>query len=131
MLRMKRLGGGSKQAYDRYKHLFAGLALWYLCFNYLKIVWEIFYPGSSASERSTLQWTADHWHRDKTTRPTDFHFLEDLIIHSYWSSIVAILKPWIQQQNCRLCMHNSEEVGEWLSKLSSTQWSQAMRWLDD
>lgn len=28
-------------------------------------------------------------------------------------------------------MHNSEEVGEWLSELSSAQWSQAMRWLDD
>ena len=25
----------------------------------------------------------------------------------------------------------SDEVGEWLSGLSSAQWEQAMRWLDD
>lgn len=62
MLGMKGIGVGSKQAYDRYEHFFPGLALWHLRFNYLKMVWEIFYPGGSASERSTLQWAADHWH---------------------------------------------------------------------
>lgn len=83
MLGMKALGAGMDHRYESYQHLFPGLALWHLCFNYLKMVWEVFYPGGSASERSTLQWAADHWHRDKTTRPTDFHSLEDLTIHSY------------------------------------------------
>ena len=55
MLGMRRLGIGSKWVYDRYEHLFPGLALWYLRFNYLKMVWEIFYPGSTALEWSTLQ----------------------------------------------------------------------------
>ena len=82
------------------------------------MVWEIFYPRGFASERSTLQWAANHWHRDKTTRPTDFHSLEELTVHSYRSRIVAILKPWIHQQNRRLSMHDSEEVGKWLGQLS-------------
>lgn len=94
------------------------------------MVWEVFYPGGSASERSTLQWAADHWHRDKTTRPTDFHSLEDLTIHSYRARIVAMLKPLVHQQNKRLQLHDAEVLGDWLGKLSSRQWAQAMGWLD-
>lgn len=82
MLSMQAHGIRSNRAYDRYQHLFPGLALWHLQFNYLKMIWELFYPGGSFTERSTLQW-ADHWHQDKTTRPTDFHLLEDLTLHSY------------------------------------------------
>lgn len=91
------------------------------------MVWEIFYPGGSASECSTFQWAADHWHRDKTTRPTDFYSLEELTLHSYRSRIVAILKPWIYQQNRRLSIHDSKEVGKWLGQLSEAQWSESMR----
>ena len=130
MLSMQGLGVGMDRAYDRYQHIFPGLALWHLRFNYLMMVWEVFYPGGSASERSTLQWAADHWHRDKTTKPTDFHSLEDLTIHSYRARIVAMLKPWVHQQNKRLQLHNAEVLGDWLSKLSSRQWAQAMDWLD-
>ncbi len=46
--------------YDGYQHIFSGLTLWHLRFNYLKIVWEVFYPGGSTSERSTLQWANDY-----------------------------------------------------------------------
>lgn len=126
---MRRIGVGNKQAYDCYEHFFPGLALWHLRFNYLKMVWEIFYLGGSASERSTLQWAVDHWHWDKTTRPTDFHSFEDFTIHSYRSRIVAILKSWIYQQNHQLHMHDSKELGEWLSKLSFAYWDKAMKWL--
>lgn len=83
MLGMQANGIRMDRAYDRYQHIFPGLALWHLRFNYLKMIWELFYPGGSPTERSTLQWAADHWHRNKTTRPTDFHSLEDLTIHSY------------------------------------------------
>lgn len=38
MLGMKGLRVRSKRAYNQYKHLFASLALWHLCFNYLKMV---------------------------------------------------------------------------------------------
>lgn len=130
MLSMQNYGIGMDRPYDRYQHIFPGLALWHLRFNYLKMVWEVFYPGGSASERSTLQWAADHWHRDKTTRPTDFHSLEDLTIHSYRARIIAMLKPWVHQQNKRLQLHNPEILGNWLSKLSSRQWTEAMSWLD-
>lgn len=43
------------QAYDRYQHLFLGLALWQLQFNYLKMIWKIFYLKNLVLERSTLQ----------------------------------------------------------------------------
>lgn len=46
--------------YNRYQHMFPGLALWHLRFNYLKMVWELFYLGGAATERSTLQWAADY-----------------------------------------------------------------------
>ncbi len=98
MLSMQNYGIGMDRAYDRYQHIFPGLALWHLRFNYLKMIWEVFYPGGWASERSTLQWAAEHWHRDKTTRPTDFHSLEDLTNHSYRARIIAMLKPWVHQQ---------------------------------
>lgn len=130
MLSMQNYGIGIDRAYDRYQHIFPGLALWHLRFNYLKMIWEVFYPGGSASERSTLQWAAEHWHRDKTTRPTDFHSLEDLTIHSYRARIIAMLKPWVHQQNKRLQLHNPEVLGNWLSKLSPRQWAEAMTWLD-
>lgn len=81
------------RAYNRYQHLFPGLALWHLQFNYLKMIWEVFYPGGSTSKRSTLQWAADYWHRDKITKPNNFHLLEDLTIYNYQARIVAMLKP--------------------------------------
>lgn len=130
MLSMQNHGLGMDRPYDRYQHIFPGLALWHLRFNYLKMVWEIFYPSGSTLKRSTLQWAADHWYRDKTTRPTDFHLLEDFTIHSYRARVIAILKPWVHQQNKRLQFHNSEVLGNWFSRLSTRQWAEAMSWLD-
>lgn len=92
MLSMQAHGVRSARVYDRYQHLFPGLALWHLRFNYLKMIWKLFYPGGSSTKRSTLQWAADHWHRDKTTRPTDFHSLEDLTLHNDRARIIAIMK---------------------------------------
>ena len=60
MLGLQVNGTGAHQAYNRYQHIFPGLALWHLRFNYLKMVWELFYPGGSATECSTLQLAADH-----------------------------------------------------------------------
>lgn len=83
MQSMQGLGAGMNRPYNRYQHIFPGLALWHLRFNYLKMIWKVFYLGGSSTERSTLQWAADHWHRKKTTKPNDFHSLKDLTIHSY------------------------------------------------
>lgn len=94
------------------------------------MVWEVFYPGGTATERSTLQWAADHWHRDKTTRPTDFHSLEDLTMHSYRARIVAFLKLWIYQQAPDLSLSDSTALGTWLEKLPEAEWSYALTWLD-
>lgn len=85
------------RSYDWYQQILAGLALWHLRFKFLKMVWELFYPGRAPTKQSALQWAADHWQRDKTTKPTDFYSLEDLTIHSYRSRIVAILMPWIEE----------------------------------
>ena len=38
MLSMQNYGIGMNRAYDRYQHIFPGLALWHLRFNYLKMV---------------------------------------------------------------------------------------------
>lgn len=130
MLSMQGHGIGMNRPYERYQHIMPGLALWHLRFNYLKMVWELFYPGGSTSERSTLQWAADHWHRDKTTKPTDFYLLEDLTIHSYWSRIIAIAKTWILQKAPSLQLHDAKAVGCWLENLSSNSWQEFMDWLD-
>lgn len=55
MLSMKAQEVGMDRAYNRYQQLFPGLILWHLYFNYLKMMSEVFYPGRSASEKSTLQ----------------------------------------------------------------------------
>lgn len=94
-------------AFDQYYHIFPGLALWHLIFNYLKIIWELFYLGGSPTKRSTLQWVADHWHRNKTTRPIGFHSLENLTIHSYQARVIAIIKPWIQEQALGLKLNDN------------------------
>ena len=94
------------------------------------MVWEVFYPGGSSSERFTLQWVADHWHRDKTTRATDFYSLEELIIHSYQARIIAILKPWVQKENRKVRLHDLQALGDYLASLSTHQWNRALHWLD-
>lgn len=130
MLGMQANGLRMNRPYDRYQHIFPGLALWHLRFNYLKIVWELFYLGDSATERSTLQWAADHWHRDKTSRPTDFYSLQDLTIHSYRARVIAILKPWIQDQEPGLKLHDNRVLGKWFSEILPAKWALAMEWLD-
>ena len=47
MLSMQNYELGMDRLYDRYQHIFPGLALWHLRFNYLKMVWKVFYPGGS------------------------------------------------------------------------------------
>lgn len=110
-------------AYDRYQHIFPSLALWHLRFNYLKMVWELFYSGGSPNERSTLQWAANHWHRNKTTCFTDFPLLEDLIIHSYRARVITILKAWIQEQEPSLKLNNNQALGIWLLELFRNRWA--------
>lgn len=95
------------------------------------MIWELFYPGGSSTERSTLQWAADHWHQNKTTKPTDFHSLEDLTIHSYRARIIAILKPWIHKRAPKkLRLHRNQELGTWLGQLMPGDWVAAMDWID-
>ncbi|MCJ1462378.1 hypothetical protein MMC07_000978 [Pseudocyphellaria aurata] len=60
MISMQNINLTARQPYDRYQHIFPGLALWRLRFNYLKMIWEIFYPGgqqTSAQLFSGLQIT--------------------------------------------------------------------------
>ena len=38
MLNMQELGANMDMPYDRYQHIFPGLALWHLRFNYLKMI---------------------------------------------------------------------------------------------
>lgn len=119
------------QLYDRYEHLFSGLALWHLWLNYLKMIWELFYLGESSTERSTLQWAADHWHRNKTTKQTNFHSLEDLTIHSYRARIITILKPWIHKQAPKkLWLYRNQELGTWLGQLTPSNWVAAIDGID-
>ncbi|MCJ1464122.1 hypothetical protein MMC07_002735, partial [Pseudocyphellaria aurata] len=119
MRSMQNQDKNEKLPYHQYRHIFPGLALWHLRFNYLKMIWELFYPEGSATERFTLQWAADHWHRDKTTKPTDFHSLEDLTIHRY------------RARKLTLRLHDNNAFGVWLSTLTLAQWKDAFDWLDD
>ena len=48
--------------YNGYQHFFPGLTIRYLRFHYQKMIYELFYLGGSATERSTFQWAADYWH---------------------------------------------------------------------
>ena len=119
------------QLYDRCQHIFPGPALWHLRFNYLKMVWELFYPGGLAIERSTLQWASNHRHRDKTTRPIDFHFLENLTLHSYWAKIIALIKQWVEQCHPAFRLHNNKILGRWFSEMTPKRWKESIGWLDD
>lgn len=92
MLRMQENNIRIHWPYDWYWHIFLELTLWHLRFNYLKMIWELFYPGDSVTKWFILQKATDHWHWDKTTRPTDFHFFKDPTIHSYWARVIVISK---------------------------------------
>lgn len=91
---------------------------------------EVFYPGRLANERSTLRWAADDWRRDKTTRPTDFHSLEDLKIRNYRSRIIAMLRLWIHEHAPDSYSKASAFLGTWLSELPSAKRDEALKWLD-
>lgn len=130
MLSMQTHGVGMKRPFDQYQHIIPGLALRHLRFSYLKMIWEVFYPGGTVTERSTLQWAADHWHRDKTTRPSDFHSLEDLTVHSYRARVIAILKPWIKEQTPSIKLFDSQKLAAWLKNLTESQWADVFDWLD-
>ena len=75
MLSMQTHGDGMRCPFDWYQHIMPGLALWHLRFNHLKMIWEVL---GTATERSALQSAADHWHRDETIRPSNYHLFEDL-----------------------------------------------------
>lgn len=94
------------------------------------MVWEIFYPGGSATERSTLQWAADHWHRNKTTQPTNFHLLKDLTIHGYRARVIAMTKSWVYIQDPDVQLHDNVSLGIWLSGLTAEKWGHALQWVD-
>lgn len=116
--------------YNCYQYIFSGLALWHLRFNFLKMIWELFYPRSFATKRSTFQLAANHWHRDKIIRPNDFHLLQDLTIYSYWVRVIAILKVQIQVQKPSLKLHINKLLGKRYSEMLLVKQAQAMEWFD-
>lgn len=50
MLSIQGYGVGMDCFFEYYQYFMRDRALWYLHFNYLKIVWEVFYPGEMATE---------------------------------------------------------------------------------
>lgn len=110
-----------KRPFNRYQHIMPSFAFWHLRFNYLNIVWKIFYSGKSTIKRSTLQWAADYWHRDKIIRPTDFYLLENCTIYCYQVRVIAIHKPWIQYQASSIKLLNFKELETWLKQMTDFQ----------
>ncbi len=94
------------------------------------MIWELFYPGGSATERSTLRWAANHWHRDKITRLTDIYSLEDLTLYSYRARVIAINKLWLREQDPGLRLHDNKALGDWFSDLTPARWMPVMKWLN-
>lgn len=45
---------GMNWPYNQYQYMFSVLAFWHLRSNYLKIVWELFYPGGLVTKKFTL-----------------------------------------------------------------------------
>lgn len=52
------------------------------------------------------------------TRPNDFHFFEDLIFYNYRARVIAIIKPWIQEQEPSLNLHDNKALANWLLELT-------------
>ena len=107
-------------AYDRYDWLVPGLGMWHLRFNLLRLIHQIHWGGSAPMDQSTLQYAADRWGRSQVVEPNSFQALEDLIIHSYHSRVVAW---WIRLgKKAGLCSDRIEDAASWLSAQDSQSW---------
>lgn len=115
---LRRSTAGS--AYDRYDWLMPGLGMWHLRFNLLRLIHHIHWGGGSPMDQSTLQYAADRWGRSQVVEPNSFQALEDLIIHSYHSRIVAW---WMRLgKKAGLCSDRIEDTTSWLCAQDSGSW---------
>lgn len=110
----------AETAYDRYDWLLPGLGMWHLRFNLLRLIHHIHWGGSSPMDQSTLQYAADRWGRSQVVEPNAFQALEDLIIHSYYSRVVAW---WMRLgKKAGLRVDRIEDATSWLSAQDHESW---------
>lgn len=107
-------------AYDRYDWLMPGLGLWHLRFNLLRLIHHIHWGGSSPIDRSTLQYASDRWGLSHVVEPNSFQPLEDLIIHSYYSRVVAWWMRLVKKTG--LSADRVEDMVPWLRAQDSCTW---------
>jgi hypothetical protein len=110
----------ARNAYDRYDWLIPGLGMWHLRFNLLPLIHHIHWGGSRPIDRSTLQFAADRWGRSQVVEPNNFQALEDLIVHSYRSRVVA----WclLTGKAADPQINRIEDVAQWLRAQDAESW---------
>ncbi|KAL8926613.1 MAG: hypothetical protein Q9172_001712 [Xanthocarpia lactea] len=102
--------------YDRKEWMVAGLGLWHLRFNMLKLIHRIHWGGSDSLDASTLQFAADAWTRSNVNTAKDFNKLQDLCQHSYHARIVGLILH-LASKKCR----TKSEFANWIKGQSSAQ----------
>lgn len=114
----------AENVYDRYDWLIPGLGLWHLRFNLLRLIHYIHWGGPIPMDQSTLQYAADRWGRSQVVEPNSFQALEDLIIHSYYSRIVAW---WLRLgKKSGLVAARVEDTVPWLQAQNSESWRRVL-----
>ena len=99
--------------YDKKNWMVAGLGLWHLRLNMLKLIHKIHWGGSKPMDSSTLQYAADAWDRSNVNTASDFTKLEELCIHSHHARITGLLLYSSGRDFTR-----REEAEEWLRTCS-------------
>ena len=115
----------SKEPFERFDWLLAGIGLWHLIYNFAQLIHRIHFGGGLQTDPSTLQHAADAWGRHQVAQPNNYKALEDLIIHSYRSRIVGL---WIRllRRNSGMDIRRVEDALTWLKSQDRSSWESVL-----
>ena len=107
----------SERAYDKKAWIMPVLGLWHLRYNLLKLIHKLHWGGNEPVDTSCLQYAADKWDRTNVHKPSNFHKLEELLVHSYHSRVVALLLERSEQKS-KQTFYRAEDASTWMESLS-------------
>lgn len=108
------------QSFDTFKWVMPGLGLWHLRYNMLQLIHKVHWGKPSPIDQTTLQYAADHLDRSQVVEPKNFEALEDLILHSYYARVAALIYQDVQSYKLPCDTH--EDMKRWILAQSKEQW---------
>ena len=111
---------------DSFQWLIPTIGLWHLEYNMASLLHRAHWGEPRHADQSHLQFVADRWNRTQAVDGKKYEAVVELLMHSYYSRIVAALLSFIKTE-LMLNIVRVEDLVAWLTDQSKTSMAAALK----